>query len=212
MALTLDGTAGITANPGTITVTSGTVTTSTPIQNDTQTWNASGVTFTGWKVNITDTASASGSLLADLQVGGSSKFSVRKDGAATAASISFGGSTLSTYTESSYTGTVTGFSTAITKTIYYTKVGNLVVVDTQEIGATSNATTKTITGAPAAIQPSTANKRFVGNVSDNGGTYVPGMVIFNGGTFTIYPNLTGGNWTASGTAIIEDFHISFTLA
>lgn len=133
-------------------------------------------------------------------------------GAVTATSINFGGSTLSTYTESSYTGTVTGFSTAITKTIYYTKVGNLVVVETQEIGATSNATTKTITGAPAAIQCTTANKRFVGNVSDNGGTYVAGMIIFNGGTFTIYPNLTGGNWTASGTAVIEDFHISFTTA
>lgn len=131
----------------------------------------------------------------------------------TATSIQFGsGTVLNTYTESSYTGTVTGCSTGITKTIYYTKVGNLVVVDTQEIAATSNATTKTITGAPAAIQPSTANKRFITNVSDNGGTYVAGMVIFNGGTFSIYPNLSGGNWTASGTAVIEDFHISFTMA
>jgi len=148
-----------------------------------------------------------------LAVAGAATFgSTLSAGAVTATSINFGGSTLSTYTESSYTGTVTGYSTGITKTIYYTKVGNLVVVDTQEIAATSNATTKTITGAPAAIQPSTANKRFVGNVSDNGGTYVAGMIIFNGGTFSIYPNLSGGNWTASGTAVIEDFHISFTTA
>ena len=44
------------------------------------TWNASGTTFTGIKLNVADTASAAGSLLMDLQVGGSSKVSVRKDG------------------------------------------------------------------------------------------------------------------------------------
>lgn len=44
------------------------------------TWNALGTTFTAIKMNVTDTDSASGSLLMDLQVGGSSKFSVRKGG------------------------------------------------------------------------------------------------------------------------------------
>ncbi|HRK30889.1 MAG TPA: hypothetical protein PLD59_07395 [Tepidisphaeraceae bacterium] len=39
----------------------------------TQTWNSSGTTFTARKLNVTDTASASGSLLMDLQVGGTSK-------------------------------------------------------------------------------------------------------------------------------------------
>jgi len=44
------------------------------------TWNASGTTFTGIKLNVTDTASAAGSLLMDLQVGGVSKFRVDKSG------------------------------------------------------------------------------------------------------------------------------------
>ena len=57
----------------------GTVTASTPL-SVTQTWNSAGVTFTGIQANITDTASASGSLLMDLQVGGSSKFSATKAG------------------------------------------------------------------------------------------------------------------------------------
>jgi len=55
----------------------GTVTASTPL-SITQTWNSAGVTFTGLQLNATDTASASGSLLMDLQVGGSSKFRVEK--------------------------------------------------------------------------------------------------------------------------------------
>ena len=43
------------------------------------TWNDSGTTFTAIKMDVTDTASASDSLLMDLQVGGASKFSVDKD-------------------------------------------------------------------------------------------------------------------------------------
>lgn len=43
------------------------------------TWNTSG-TPTALKLNVTDTASASGSLLMDLQVGGSTQFSVSKSG------------------------------------------------------------------------------------------------------------------------------------
>jgi hypothetical protein len=63
-----------------LTLTGATETTSNPVLNATQTWNAAGVTFAGIKLNITNTASASGSALIDLQVGGSSKFQVRKDG------------------------------------------------------------------------------------------------------------------------------------
>jgi hypothetical protein len=51
-------------------------------------WNNAGTTFVGIKLNATDTASAAGSLLMDLQVGGSSKFGVLKDG-----SLNFSGST-----------------------------------------------------------------------------------------------------------------------
>jgi hypothetical protein len=57
-----------------------TVTTSNPVLSLAQTWNAGGVTFTGLLFNATDTASASGSLLMNLQVGGADRFSVFKAG------------------------------------------------------------------------------------------------------------------------------------
>jgi len=44
------------------------------------TWNDGATTFTAIKMNVTDTASDASSLLMDLQVGGSSKFSVDKNG------------------------------------------------------------------------------------------------------------------------------------
>lgn len=69
-----------------LTLTDGTQTTSTPVLSMTQTWNAGAVAFEGFKINITDTASAAGSLLMDLEVGGTSRFAVRKDGAVTVGS------------------------------------------------------------------------------------------------------------------------------
>lgn len=64
-----------------LTLTAGSVAVSTPFFSATQTWNGSGITFTGMKVNVTDTLSAATSLLLDLQVASASVFSIRKDGA-----------------------------------------------------------------------------------------------------------------------------------
>lgn len=55
------------------------------------TWNNGATTFTAVKMNVTDTASAAGSLLMDLQVGGVSKFKIAKNGDVTAREGVFGG-------------------------------------------------------------------------------------------------------------------------
>jgi hypothetical protein len=65
---------------GALAINLGTITVSNPAWNITQTWNDGAVTFTGLKLNVTATASAAGSLLMDLQAGGTSQFWVRKDG------------------------------------------------------------------------------------------------------------------------------------
>jgi len=62
------------------TLATGTITASTPAINATQTWNSGGVTFEGWKLNVTNTASSTASNLFDLQVGGVSAFSVNVGG------------------------------------------------------------------------------------------------------------------------------------
>ena len=49
---------------------------SVPLNNLTDTWNASGTTFTAIRMNVTDTGHAAASRLLDLQVGGVSQFSV----------------------------------------------------------------------------------------------------------------------------------------
>jgi hypothetical protein len=80
---------------GSTTLNGATVTADAPVWNFTQTWNNAGVTFTGLKANITDTASNASSLLMDLQTntGGAptSRFSVSKAGLLTVGSINGGG-------------------------------------------------------------------------------------------------------------------------
>ena len=91
----------------------------------TDTWNAGATTFTGIGLNVTDTASAAGSALMDLQVGGVSQFKVSKAGAVTAVGVAIptisSTDTLTNKTLSSPTlsGTVSGtptFSGTITST------------------------------------------------------------------------------------------------
>lgn len=65
---------------GSVTINGGTVTTNSPPINMTQEWNDSGVAFSGFKLDITDTASSSGSNLIDIRIGGSNRFRVDKDG------------------------------------------------------------------------------------------------------------------------------------
>lgn len=77
------GFTGLTIAGGALTnvsIVGGTVVVSTPVLNLSQTWNDGAVAFTGIFANFTSTASAGGSLVMDLQVGGSSLFSLRKDG------------------------------------------------------------------------------------------------------------------------------------
>lgn len=77
-----------------LTLTGATQVASFPVLTATQTWNNAGVTFTAWKLNVTSTASAAGSLLLDLQTGGVSQFSVGKAGAVSGASLALGGATI----------------------------------------------------------------------------------------------------------------------
>ena len=61
-----------------------------PLSNLTALWNSIGTTFKGISLDVTDTASAAGSLLMDLQVGGVSQFRVSKGGRVTAQTLTIG--------------------------------------------------------------------------------------------------------------------------
>jgi hypothetical protein len=64
----------------TLTANNGTLTASAPVLDLAQTWNASGTTFTGLRFNVTNTASATASNLLDIQVGGTTRMMLKRDG------------------------------------------------------------------------------------------------------------------------------------
>lgn len=84
-----------------IVIAGGTQTTSQPILDLTQTWNAGAVTFQGIKLDVTNTASAAASRLLTLQVGAVEKFFVTPTG--------FGASGVATFAPG--IATITGFLT-----------------------------------------------------------------------------------------------------
>jgi hypothetical protein len=88
------------------------------------TWNDGATTFTAIKMDVTDTASASGSLLLDLKVGGVTKASIDKNGNLTASltaidDVPIGATTPSTgaFTTLSATGTASLASITVTGTV-----------------------------------------------------------------------------------------------
>jgi hypothetical protein len=64
----------LTANNGTLTGASA------PVLDLAQTWNASGTTFTGFRFNVTNTASASASNVAVWQIDGSTRWAINRGG------------------------------------------------------------------------------------------------------------------------------------
>lgn len=131
-------------------------------------------------------------------------------GVASATSINFGVTALSTYTQSSFTGTFTGCSSNPTPTINYTVVGNVVTLDVPLATCTSNATSKTITGMPAGIRPATAKRSMTWN-SDNAGANTASIVdLATSGVLSLFVG-GGNNWTASGTASTSAFVLHYTL-
>lgn len=114
-------------------------------------------------------------------------------------------------TQSSYTGTGTGFTTSPTCTVSYSIVGNTVTLDIGQISATSNAVTFTITGMPAAARPVT-DKDLITRTVDNSGAMVAALLrIKTTGVIEIYASLAGAAFTAAGTKTVGTCSVTYTL-
>ena len=117
-----------------IAVATGIITTNNPGFQLTEQWNSGGVTFTGWFTNITDTASAVGSLFADFQLNSVSKFSIRKDG---------------TITNWNGVSSSAGFTIAST-------TGAVNIVSASDITLTANGAGPSIKAANGNLQPNSS--------------------------------------------------------
>jgi hypothetical protein len=155
-----------------------------PILDLSQTWNAPGVTFTGLKQNVTDTNSATASLLMDLQVGGTSKFSVSKAGAITSAS---------TFTP---TGVILGPSgTCTAGAIPYSFSGD---TDTGVYGSSANVLGLCAGGTGIVLIDASGNASF--GLSTGGGTKINGAAAYEFNTRTKFLSPADGQATFTNNA------------
>ena len=171
-------------------------------------WNNAGTSFNGIKLNATDTASAAGSKLLDLQINGASKLAVGKTGALTATGLiesTVGGfrfpdgttqTTKATVNSVSGTGTVNGLTLTgtVTNSGSLTLGGTLVLTSgqvttalgyspVQTIGSTDGSVT--VTGTTA-INLSVATAGSTSNVllpvrNTTGATLTKGTAVYISG-------------------------------
>lgn len=109
-----------------------------------------------------------------------------------------------------FTGTLTGCSTAPTQLITGTRNDKQITIDLPSgFTATSNATTKTITGMPTSLRPA-SGKVFTGIGVDNGGTAAAIRIdVGTDGVITLYKDVAAGSWTNSGTFTVQPFALTY---
>ena len=178
------------------------------------TWNDGSTTFTAIKMDVTDTASASGSLLLDLKVGGVTKASIDKDGNLTASltaidDVPIGASTPSTgafttlsATNITVTGTVDGRDVAADGTKLDGIEALADVTDTTNVTAAGALMDSELTDI-AAVKALNQGVATTDSPSFAGATLTTADI--NGGT--IDGSVIGGATAAAGTftALSSDY-------
>ena len=151
-------------------------------------------------------------VLTDLNITGN----VTATGGLTGANLTLNGGNTSfnNYSEGFFTGTLTGVSNdpAPTQTIFYTRIGKIVVLSWTTFSGTSNATTCTITGLPSALSP-VRTQEIVGFVEDVGVFQVGTVYIASSSTtITLGKSIdAAGGFTATGTKGSGDTTFSYQL-
>lgn len=109
----------------------------------------------------------------------------------------------SDYATENFTGTGVGFSGTASDTVRVTRIGRLVILTLlASIQGTSNATTFTVTGLPAAYWPAT-DQYNVARIRDNGNIAFGVFRVMTTGVIELAPNAlatyNASGWTSSGS-------------
>jgi hypothetical protein len=174
------------------------------------TWNAGATTFTAIKMNVTDTASAAGSLLIDLQLAGASLLSHTKAGVLTIRGPSAGGELVSQTTGGTQRFELRNFKAYLRGSgLYELVVSDNSVTGTGGIGFSNNTDTLDVTlrrdAADILAQRRGTNaqtKRVYGTFTDGSNGRWVELAVTTAGVASL--RATGNGTGASGNVL----HIS----
>jgi hypothetical protein len=182
----------------------------------TDTWNNAGISWNGVKLNVTDSASAAGSKLLDLQIGGASKFTVGKTGTVTATGLiesttggfRFPDGTTQTTASAGNVGTVTSV-TGAGSVSGLTLTGNVTSSGSLTLGGTLSLTSGNVTSALGFTPYNATNPAgYTTNVGTV--TSVSGAGTVSGLTLT--GSITGsGSLTLGGTLSLTSGNVTTAL-
>lgn len=123
-----------------------------------------------------------------------------------------------TITTGSFTGTLTGFAASPTPTIQFIKIDNRVTLYiTADAVATSNTTAMTMTGVPAALQPTNDKDHITRGVNNSSNVLLAPLLTGGGGVITFgilnaSPVFTNTGFTASGNkGLLAGWSFSYIL-
>lgn len=107
-----------------------------------------------------------------------------------------------------FTVTLTGCTTTVTGTASWERRGNIVTLLLPSLSGTSNVTTCTLTGAPAAILPATEQFGMI-NVQNSAAEIIGSFRYFTSGTISLSAGAFGAAFTASGVKGVRASSISY---
>lgn len=116
-----------------------------------------------------------------------------------------------TYEEGTFTVTATGFTTAVTGTATYRRVGALVSLRLSNLSGTSNATTFTITGIPAVLWAAAA-AIYPQSIQDNSVHSIGIVTLPTAGTINVYKDAAATGFVASGAKSLLNMVLTYPLA
>lgn len=120
-----------------------------------------------------------------------------------------------TYTEDTFTVTLTGVVGSVTATAQIIKINNMVNLSIPQIvGATSNATTKSLTGIPVAYRPPRNFAYFA--IPGLANSEVGGALVQTSGTINLLlynptTNVIGNTWPSSGGVLFNGMSFVYPM-
>lgn len=115
---------------------------------------------------------------------------------------------------STFTGTLNGVTALVQGTVKVQRVGNCVTMHIPSLTGTSNSTSCSISGLPAALIPAAASSMEPCIIDDNSVTALGRMEVTAAGAITVYPSLTAAatGWTAAGTKTVTRKSITYFIS
>jgi hypothetical protein len=119
-----------------------------------------------------------------------------------------------------FTGSITGCTAAVTGTMTWYRIGDLVLLTAPAgMSGTSNSTSMTMTGLPAEIQPATLSEVVTCSLEDNGANVVGAAQVTPSGTITFFRSVVSGTavtlsasgFTASGAKGLNETAFAYLI-